>query len=247
MTATPPAPLSREMALRVGLAARTLPDVTPRQLLAVLLDKLGSPLTEEKLGAVTVDQIKAALIQADGVESDQLQSPAAIPQIKEAVRYLWGEIGAGSDLPDPVAYADGDMPDSIRVAVASNDGEDADGHFGSCQRFLVYQVSKSEARLIALRSTLGVEQAEDRNVARAGIIADCQIVYVVSIGGPAAAKVIRAGVFPVKLKGEEPARDVIVRLQGVLAGSPPPWLAKIMGVSPEERVRFQMDEEDWAA
>jgi len=247
MTAPPPASLSREMALRVGLAARTLPDVAPKQLLAVLLDKLGSPLTEDKLAAVTVDQLKSALIQADGVESDQLQSPAAIPQLKEAVRYLWGEIGADNDLPDAEAYADGDLPDSIRVAVASNDGEQADGHFGSCQRFLVYQVSKSEARLIALRSTLGSEQAEDRNVARAGLIADCQIVYVVSIGGPAAAKVIRAGVFPVKLKGEEPARAVIAKLKDVLAGSPPPWLAKIMGVSAEERVRFQTEEEDWAA
>lgn len=246
MTADSNTPLSRELALRVGLAARTLPDIAPKQLFTVLLDKLGSPLSEDKLASLTVEQLKSALTEADGVESDQLQSPAAVPQLKEAVRYLWGEISADGELPPTDAYADGDMPGSIRVAIASNDGEQANGHFGSCQRFLVYQVSKAEVRLVALRSTLGADQAEDRNTARTEIIADCQILYVVSIGGPAAAKVIRAGVFPVKLKAEEPARDVVGKLQQVLAGSPPPWLAKIMGKSPEERIRFQMENEEEA-
>lgn len=247
MTADSNIPLSRELALRVGLAARTLPDIAPKQLFMVLLGKLGSPLSEDKLAALTVEQLKSALTEADGVESDPLQSPAAVPQLKEAVRYLWGEISADGELPPIDAYADGDLPGSIRVAIASNDGEQANGHFGSCQRFLVYQVSQAEARLVALRSTLGSDQAEDRNAARAEAIADCQILYVVSIGGPAAAKVIRAGVFPVKLKTEEPARGVVGKLQQVLAGSPPPWLAKIMGKSPEERIRFQMENEEEAA
>jgi hypothetical protein len=29
-----------------------------------------------------------------------------------------------------------------------------------------------------------------------------------------------------------------------LAGSPPPWLAKAMGVNEEERVRFEMSSEE---
>jgi nitrogen fixation protein NifX len=140
------------------------------------------------------------------------------------------------------------MPGSIRVAVASNSGEMADGHFGSCARFLVYQVSKEESRLIGLRSTLEADDSDDRNAFRTDLIRDCQIVYVVSVGGPAAAKIIRAGVYPIKLKEESPAGEVIAKLQQVLAGSPPPWLAKIMGVSAEERMRFQAEkEEDWAA
>ena len=101
-------------------------------------------------------------------------------------------------LPATEAYAEGDLPRSIRVAIASNHDEMLDGHFGSCERFLIYQVSPDAARLIAVRDALQTFHAEDRNAARAALVADCQILYLQSIGGPAAAKVVRAGVHPVK-------------------------------------------------
>jgi nitrogen fixation protein NifX len=118
-----------------------------------------------------------------------------------------------------------------------------DGHFGSCLRFLVYQVSKDAMRLIALRSTEGADESDDRNAFRADLIKDCQVLYVVSIGGPAAAKVIKAGIYPMKLAEEGEAREVLVKFQTMLAGSPPPWLAKITGVSPL-RARFNADAEE---
>ena len=246
MTATTQESLPRYLALRVGLAALVLPATTPRQLLELLSDKLGAPLTAEKLAQVTVTQLKTWLASHDGEEDTEHVETVAIPQYKEAVRYLWGEIGVDEHLPEPVVGNEGDIPDSVRVAVASNSGEMADGHFGSCTRFLVYQVSRGEARLIALRSTLETDASDDRNAYRAELIKDCQILYVVSVGGPAAAKIIRVGVYPIKLKEETPAREVITRLQQVLADTPPPWLAKIMGASPEERMRFQAEEEDTA-
>ncbi|MGZ8215763.1 dinitrogenase iron-molybdenum cofactor biosynthesis protein [Methylomagnum sp.] len=235
--------LSREAALRVGLAARVLPDVSAKQLLETLIDKLGAPLTEEKLAHVTVTQLKSGLGSPDGEEDTEHLDVVSIPNYKEAVRILWGEVD-GTDLPPPEAYTEGDMPSSIRVAIASNNGEMMDGHFGSCLRFLVYQVNKDELRLIDLRSTLGADETDDRNQFRADLIKDCQVMYVVSIGGPAAAKVIKAGVYPMKLAGDEPAREVIAKLQTILSGHPPPWLAKIMGVSARERVRFDADSDD---
>lgn len=242
MTATA---LSREVALRVGLAARVLPDISPKQLLETLIDKLGAPLTEEKLSHVTVTQLKTGLGSPDGEEDTEHLGTLSIPQYKEAVRILWGEADA-ADLPRPVPYAEGDMPGSIRVAIASNAGEMMDGHFGSCLRFLIYQVSKDEMRLIDLRSTLGADESDDRNQFRADLIKDCQVLYVVSVGGPAAAKIIKAGVYPMKLANDEPAREVIAKLQAILTGHPPPWLAKIMGVSARERVRFDSDsDETW--
>jgi hypothetical protein len=84
-------------------------------------------------------------------------------------------------------------------------------------------------RLIGVRTTLEADHAEDRNLSRASLIGDCQVVYLQSIGGPAAAKVVRAGVHPVKLSSGGLAREVLTQLQGALQ-SPPPWLAKIMGV-----------------
>ena len=135
------------------------------------------------------------------------------------------------------AYTKGEMPGSIRVAIAANRGENLDGHFGSCERFLIYQVAQQAVKLIGVRTTVEADAAEDRNAARSALISDCQIVYVQSIGGPAAAKVVRAGVYPIKKAAGGPAREVLVELQRRLA-NPPPWLARIMGVPATSLARF---------
>jgi hypothetical protein len=70
------------------------------------------------------------------------------------------------------------------------------------------------------------------------LIADCHVLYVVSVGGPAAAKVIRADIFPIKLPNGGPAAEIVRQFQQALANSPPPWLAKILGVSAEKRLRL---------
>jgi nitrogen fixation protein NifX len=141
------------------------------------------------------------------------------------------------------AYNEGDMPGSIRVACASNKGEKLDGHFGSCQRFLIYQVSQQEQRLVDIRRVDPDSTAEDKNGYRASLIEDCQLLFVSSIGGPAAAKVIRAGVHPIKSPKADEARAEITALQGRIGPDAPPWLAKVMGQSPEERIRFEQEEE----
>jgi nitrogen fixation protein NifX len=232
--------LTREIALRIGLAARALPDVSARHLLDVLIEKLGSPLTEEKLSHVTVTQLKTGLGSPDGEEDTEHLGDVSIPNYKEAVRILWGD-ALDAELPAVMPYQEGDMPGSIRVAIASNTAERMDGHFGSCLRFLIYQVSQAAVRLVDVRSALGAEESDDRNAFRADLIKDCQVLYMVSIGGPAAAKVIKAGVYPMKLAEEAEARDVLAKLQAILGGSPPPWLAKIIGVSARNRVRFDSE------
>ncbi len=127
-----------------------------------------------------------------------------------------------------------DVPGSIRVACASQGGERVDGHFGSCPWFLVYLVSADQVRLIAARSTEDAANAD-----RAALIEDCHILYIRSIGGPAAARVVKAGVHPIKITDDGEAPELLAQLQKVLAASPPPWLAKVMGAAPQERVRYQ--------
>lgn len=228
--------ITREAALRIGLAALEL-KVAPRELTLALAEKLELPLTESKLCACSVETLRAAMDGEGGICVSEKED------LKRAVRILWGEGVSGSDLPQRDAYGEGDMPNSIRLACASNSGEMLDGHFGSCERFLVYQVSASEARLIDLRSTLETEEAEDKNLARAALISDCQVVYVQSIGGPAAAKVIRANIHPVKIPQTGPARESVARLQASLH-KPPPWLARIMGITPPSLERFAALEEE---
>lgn len=234
--------LPRELALRVGLAARALPDVSPAMLLDILDEAVGLPLTVSKLEGLT----QKAFRKAGG--EPFLAAPAEA--LKAALALLKGKDAESASGPDVEAYAEGDMPGSIRVACASNSGELLDGHFGSCSRFLIYQVSPDAVRLIDRRDAgAGEETATDdpdvdKNALRAAVIADCQILYVVSIGGPPVAKVVRAGVHPIKRPGGGDARAIVSELMPVLAGSPPPWLAKILGTPAEARARFAIEAEE---
>lgn len=221
--------LTREAALRIALAARALNGLKPRDLTLALAQKLALPLTEEKLATLTVTDLRELLAGDHADESCHAGIDVSDEDLKAAIRLFWGEGVRGSELPQVENGEDSILPGSIRVACASNTGENLDGHFGSCERFLIYQVSSTALRLIAHRPTLAADQSEDRNVARSALISDCQIVYVQSIGGPAAAKVVRAGAHPVKIPKAAPARETLARLQQSLL-SPPPWLAKVMGV-----------------
>lgn len=229
------APLTREIALRLALAVREIPELDLRGFIGVVSERLGLPLTADKLGGVTVADLNLWLAGEDGKTTIDKEA------IKRAVRFLWGE-GVDDGLPKPQPYADGDLPNSLRVAMASNNGELADGHFGSCQRFLIYQVSTTDSRLIAVRGTAEADAEEDKNVARSALIADCQLVYVQSIGGPAAAKVVRAGVHPVKWPAGGPVENALAKLQTAML-APPPWLARVMGVEPASLARFAEIEE----
>ena len=227
--------LSREIALRVALAARALPDTDAARLLKVLADAVGLPPTEDSLSGLTVKQLQAA---ADGELADIDKD-----LLKSALGHLKGH-GAALDeaLPQTQSWSEGDMPDAIRVACASNNGEELDGHFGSCSRFLVYQVSRDEVRLIDVRDASGSEARDDKNAWRARLIADCQVLFVASIGGPAAAQVVKTGVHPIKDPRGGNARERLGELQAKLASAPPPWLAKAMGHTAEDRVRFTASE-----
>jgi nitrogen fixation protein NifX len=230
--------ITKIAALRIAQAARVLADVNAGAFAAKLGDQIGLPITEEKLAKVTVADIKLILSGEETVDPD-----VDCASIKLAVRHLWGVSEDDENLPKSTAYKEGDIPGSLRVAVASNTEENLDGHFGSCPRFLIYQVGKKEIRLIDVRSTAITDEAEDKNVARANLIKDCQIVYVQSIGGPAAAKAVRANIHPVKAPEGGKANIALQRLQAVL-DAPPPWLAKILGVEAKSLSRFAGSEEE---
>ncbi len=117
----------------------------------------------------------------------------------------------------------------FRIAIATNSGERIDGHFGSCESFAIYQFDANRSELIEIR-TASQHEGVEKNDFRAAQLADCQLLYVASIGGPAAAKVIKTGVYPLKDPSEISIEDALKKLQAVLKGTPPPWMAKIMGI-----------------
>ena len=228
--------LSRELALRIGLAARALPDTDARRLFKVLTNCVGLPITEDKIGGINLKTFKTAQEGEFSEIDDDL--------LKKALHILKTNAMTDEPLkPEIVAYCDGDMPGSVRIACASNDAIHVDGHFGSCSQFMIYQVSVDETRLIDIRATVIPDGlvVDDKNMYRAELIQDCQVLYIVSVGGPAAAKIVKLGIHPMKLPGIESIAGIISQLQTVMAGTPPPWLAKVMGIEATDRFRFERE------
>ena len=224
---TDTSPLPDCLALRIGLAARQLPDTSSGELLRVLVAVLSEPLTEVKLNALKVKDLKTG---ADGALGE---IDGAV--LRRALHFLHGEDDAAAQMavPTPEPYSEGELPNSIRVACASNNGERLDGHFGSCARFLIYQVSAMASRLIAVRPAPVVTRLSvDHSAERVVLINDCHLLCVLSIGGPAAARVVNSGIHPFKRPQAEDISALLDELQQVLAGEPPPWLARIIGRAP---------------
>ena len=228
--------LSRELALRIGLAARALPDTDAKRLFTVLTHCVGLPITEDKIGSINLKTFKTAQ-EGKFSDIDDVLLKKALHILKHDVEVV------ESVKPKILGLSEGDMPGSVRIACASNDAISVDGHFGSCSQFMIYQVSAEETRLIDIRSTDIPEglEVDDKNKYRAELIKDCQVLYIASVGGPAAAKIVKLGIHPMKLPNIESIADIIGQLQTVIAGTPPPWLAKVMGIEASNRFRFERE------
>ncbi|NJO18065.1 MAG: dinitrogenase iron-molybdenum cofactor biosynthesis protein [Thioploca sp.] len=217
--------ITKAAARRIAYAAHCLPQIELHTFVMELVKQMVLPITEEKLAQVTVVDLNNWF-----ANQTKMTSVLEVDGLERARRYLCGEEKTDPTIPVPQLDIVGEIPGSLRVAVASNTGEMLDGHFGSCPRFLIYQVGLAAVHLVEVRSTQTLDKAKDKNAARVDLIRDCAILYVQSIGGPAAAKVVYAGVHPVKFPAGGAAREALTRLQTTLT-SPPPWLAKILGVS----------------
>ncbi len=117
----------------------------------------------------------------------------------------------------------------LKAAFATGDGVHVNQHFGWCRRFDVYEVAAEGFRLLESRLLEPAgEDEEDKIRSRVEAVRDCAMVYVASIGGTAAARVLNARVHPVKVRETEEIAALLDRLRQVLAGTPPPWLRKLV-------------------
>ncbi|MEM9542282.1 MAG: dinitrogenase iron-molybdenum cofactor biosynthesis protein [Cyanobacteria bacterium P01_E01_bin.42] len=235
-------PISEEVAVRIGLAAKALPEKSMTEVIEALQGCLGEKLDKDALSKITVKKLKKAFGQPESVDDKQTGDLIPTATLKEVAEILWGEKTEANSLPTPEPYQDGDMPNSVRIAIASNSGTKLDGHFGSCKRFLIYQVSTEVIKLIDLRSTAGDKEAEDKSDFRVDLIEDCDILYLVSIGGPPAAKVIQRGVYPIKIFEGGDSPELMEEFQQKLNNSPPPWLAKILGAEQGKHLKYYSEE-----
>jgi nitrogen fixation protein NifX len=137
----------------------------------------------------------------------------------------------------------------MRVAFATHDRRTVDAHFGSAKTFLVYDVGPRQYSLLEAlefdkvtgQDGFHEDDGEDRMSSKIAALADCSLLFVLAIGGPAAARVVRAHIHPIKLTQPEPISEVIGRVQTMLTTNPPPWLRKAMR-APAGPERFLDDE-----
>jgi nitrogen fixation protein NifX len=149
--------------------------------------------------------------------------------------------------PPPVLEQGGHM----KVAFATQDLHTLDAHFGGARNLAIYDVTPEGYRLLeAVRFAeasnqdgVHAEDGHDRLSARVEALEGCTLLFVLAIGGPAAAKVVSHKVHPVKLPRPEPISAILERVRTMLNGTPPPWLRKAMRSTAPSEHEF-IDEEE---
>lgn len=126
---------------------------------------------------------------------------------------------------------------ALRIAIATQDLKRLDAHFGSARRFAIYDVTANSSHFVSAVAFDDVsdeqgkhkDDGDDRITPKVDALAGVNLLFVRAIGGPAAAKVVRAKIHPIKIADPQPIEDVIARVQTMLRGTPPPWLRKVLG------------------
>jgi len=119
----------------------------------------------------------------------------------------------------------------MKVAFATESLHAVDAHFGWASKIAIHEVTPQGHQLLEVvqfKGELAEDGSEDKLLPKLEAIRDCAILYVAAIGGSAAAKVVSLKVHPIKVAQPEPIADLLQKLQAVLAGTPPPWLRKVL-------------------
>jgi len=120
----------------------------------------------------------------------------------------------------------------MKIAFTTSDNIHINSHFGSARKIDVYEVDQNEysfVETLKFDGNLNEDSNEDKLLPKIEALHDCTIVYVSTIGGSAAARLIKQKITPVKAQSEEQEiTDVLTNLVKTLNGNPPPWLRKAL-------------------
>ena len=225
--------ISDQAALRVALAAKQLPNIDLRSLLGLLIQHLGEPLTELKLVGLSAKAFRVMV--------SSLSEGTSRKDISSALAILCNPELSDSDVPQVPAFNTMDKP-SLRVALTSNQDEMVNGHYGSCLRVLIYDVSATQHQLVDVRAMPSDSKGEERAIAMLDKIRDCQMLFTLSIGGPAAARVTRANIHPIKKPAPISADQLLGELTDVIATNPPPWIKRFLGLYEPKQVEMALED-----
>ncbi|MEH1889453.1 MAG: nitrogen fixation protein NifX [Nostoc sp.] len=124
----------------------------------------------------------------------------------------------------------------MKIAFTTSDGVHINTHFGGSEQIDVYEISDEGYHFretIKFNYEIQEENNEGKLAPKIEALSDCTIIYVLAIGGSAAARLIKKGVTPVKARSEEEEiKKVLTKLVKTLKGNPPPWLRKALQQKP---------------
>ncbi|NDL62947.1 NifB/NifX family molybdenum-iron cluster-binding protein [Acerihabitans arboris] len=202
---------------RLFALAQTLPRLPPREMILWLEKVSGQPLTPARLARLSLDHL-----------AREFPSVAGQPTVG-----LWQLVMSclAGELPEHLTtHPERAEPLQLRAAFASSDGLMIDGHFGQGKLFFIYAFDDKGPYLQQVRRHRDEPDApEEGNEARARMLSDCHLLFCEAIGGPAAARVIRNNIHPIKIKPPMTIEQQLQALRTMLAGRIPPWLAKRLG------------------
>lgn len=132
------------------------------------------------------------------------------------------------------------LENAMKVAFASKDMQTINAHFGGAKEFVVYDLSKDGFSLSGvIKTDTSNLNGDDKTDFKVKALKGINIMYCESIGGTAAAKVIRGGINPMKVQEPRKIEDVLKELVTMINGNPPPWVKKIMNIQSETDPRLE--------
>lgn len=125
---------------------------------------------------------------------------------------------------------------SVRVAIATRDMKSLNAHFGSAPRVAIYDVTPSAWSFVEavafedISDESGAHRTDgdDRIGPKVEALSGCHLLFCLAIGGPSAARVVAAGIHPIKVAVETSIDDLLEKTRVMLGGNPPPWLRKVL-------------------
>ena len=128
----------------------------------------------------------------------------------------------------------------MKVAFATTNGTTVDEHFGRAGMFAIYEITDKGHQFVEVRKfSDGMDKSltdtrdqgplHDNAVqGKVDRLADCKLIYLTEIGGPSAARLVKKGIMPMKMKEPVAIVNALAQLEETIRKSPPPWLRKAM-------------------
>lgn len=137
----------------------------------------------------------------------------------------------------------------FKVAFASSDLKKVDQHFGSAERFAIYQVTADEVTLLEVAEFGSLEQDGNENklLEKFVVLDGCIAIYCLAVGPSAVRQLMALKIQPMKVAHGTQINATLKSLQHDFNDGPSGWLARALTAREDKSdKRFdEMESEEW--